>query len=411
MPNDVDNIVIIGAGQAGAQASMSLRQKGFSGAITLVGDEAYPPYQRPPLSKKFLAGELPTERLALKAPKFYVDKQIELVTGRRAVAIERQHQRVILDNDQVLAYDKLLLASGSRVREIPVAGASLAGIHYLRTIDDVTGIQQDFSAGQRLVIVGGGYIGLEVAAVATQHGLDVVVVEAMDRVMARVVAPEVSAFYARVHHDAGVKIDCNTVVTEFVGGDRVTHVVTADGRRIPCDLVLVGIGIVPETTLAETAMIHCDDGILVDEFATTNDSNIYAAGDCTRHPSKLTGGLLRLESVANAIEQAKVAALSMLGGHEAYDQVPWFWSDQYDIKLQIAGLAQNYDSVVLRGDPDTNNFAVFYLREGRLIAVDAINRPREFMQGKKLVPKAPEIPTAQLADDDTPFSVIAKRYL
>lgn len=411
MPNGVAKIVIIGAGQAGAQAAVSLRQKGFDGAITVVGDEPHEPYQRPPLSKKFLAGELPVDRLALKAPKFYVDKQIELLTGRRAVSIERQYQRIILDDEQALPYDKLLLALGSRVREIPVPGASLAGIHYLRTIDDVIDIQQAFSAGQRLVIVGGGYIGLEVAAVARQSGLDVVVVEAMDRLMARVVAPEVSMFYARVHHDAGVKIHCNSGVTAFVGGDRVTHVVTADARRIPCDLVVVGIGIVPETTLAEAAMIHCDDGILVDAYTTTNDPNIFAAGDCSRHPSKLTGGLLRLESVANAIGQAKVAALSMLGERKVYEEVPWFWSDQYDIKLQIAGVAQGYDTTVLRGNPNANDFAVFYLRQGRLVAVDAVNRPKEFMQGKKLVPKGAEIPVAQLADDETSFSVIAQRYL
>jgi 3-phenylpropionate/trans-cinnamate dioxygenase ferredoxin reductase subunit len=411
MPNHVENIVIIGAGQAGAQAAVSLRQKGFDGAITLVGDEPYQPYQRPPLSKKFLAGELPAERLALKAPKFYVDKQIELATGRRAVAIERRHRRVILDDQQALTYDKLLLALGSRVREIPVVGARLSGVHYLRTINDVTAIQANFRAGQRLVVVGGGYIGLEVAAVAKQHGLEVTVVEAMERVMARVVAPEVSQFYARVHAEAGVEILCGAGVTAFEGGDRVRHVVTDTERRIPCDLVVVGIGIVPETTLAEAALLECDDGILVDEYTMTSDADIFAAGDCTRHPSKLTGGLLRLESIANAIEQGKIAALSMLGEREAYDQVPWFWSDQYDVKLQIAGLAQNYDSVVVRGDPNTNSFAVFYLKQGRLIAVDAINRPREFMQSKKLVTQGPVIPVEELADDDTPFPVIAKRYL
>ncbi|MEE8306607.1 MAG: oxidoreductase C-terminal domain-containing protein, partial [Gammaproteobacteria bacterium] len=247
--------------------------------------------------------------------------------------------------------------------------------------------------------------------VAKQRGLEVAVVEVMERVMARVVAPEVSLFYARVHAEAGVEILCGTGVTAFEGGDRVSHVVTDTERRIPCDLVVVGIGIVPETTLAEAALLECDDGILVDEYTTTSDADIFAAGDCTRHPSKLTGGLLRLESVANAIEQGKIAALSILGEREAYDQVPWFWSDQYDVKLQIAGLAQNYDSVVVRGDPNTNSFAVFYLKQGRLIAADAINRPREFMQSKKLVTHGSVVPVEELADDDTPFPVIAKRYL
>ena len=411
MPDRVDNIVIIGAGQAGAQACVSLRQQGFDGAITIVGDENHPPYQRPPLSKKFLAGELPAKRLTLKAPNYYADKNIELITGRRAVSIERGRSRVRLDNEQVLPYSRLLLASGSRVREIPAPGASLPGINYLRTIVDVEAIQKNFRAGRRLVVVGGGYIGLEVAAIAKQQGLDVVVIEAMERVLARVVAPEVSQFYARVHREAGVEIQCGLGVTAFEGDEHVTQVVTSDGRRFPCDLVVVGIGIVPETTLAESAGLSCDDGIIVDAYAATSDPRIFAAGDCTRHPSTLTGGLVRLESVANAIEQAKVAARSMLGGHDAYDEVPWFWSDQYDVKLQIAGLAQDYDSVVVRGNPDTNEFAVFYLRQGRLIAVDAVNRPREFMQGKKLVSKAPMIPPAELADDTTPFPVIAKRYL
>lgn len=408
---DSNKIVIIGAGQAGAQASVTLRQQGFEGAITIVGDEPYAPYQRPPLSKKFLAGELPVERLALKAPKFYADKAIDLELGRRAVAIDRNRQHVLLDNGQQLDYDRLLLTLGSRVREIPVPGASLGGIHYLRSIDDVKGIQQQFGPEQRLVIVGGGYIGLEVAAVAKQNGLDVTVVEAMDRVMARVVAPEVSAFYAQVHRDAGVHIRCNTGVTEFEGDGRVSHVTTADGERIECDCVVVGIGILPETTLAETASIDCDDGIIVNEYAQTSDAKIFAAGDCSRHPSRLTGGMIRLESVANAIEQGKIAARNMLGETQTYDEVPWFWSDQFDIKLQIAGLAQDYDSVVLRGDPSESSFAVFYLKSGTVIAVDAINRPREFMQGKKLVAAGVSIPANELSDDETAFGDIAKRYL
>jgi 3-phenylpropionate/trans-cinnamate dioxygenase ferredoxin reductase subunit len=406
-----NKMVIVGAGQAGAQASITLRQQGFKGGITVVGDELYAPYQRPPLSKKFLAGELPVERLALKAPQFYADKAIDLKLGRRGVAIDRDRQRILLDDGEQLDYGRLLLALGSRVREIPVPGASLVGIHYLRSIDDVLGIQQQFRPAQRLIIVGGGYIGLEVAAVAKQNGLDVTVVEAMERVMGRVVAPAVSAFYTQVHRDAGVHIRCNTGVTEFQGDNQVSHVVTADGERLDCDLVVVGIGVVPETTLAETASIECGDGIIVNEYAQTSDPRIFAAGDCSRHPSRLTGGMIRLESVANAIAQGKIAAGSMLGETRAYDEVPWFWSDQFDIKLQIAGLAQDYDSVVLRGNPSKSNFAVFYLKAGIIIAVDAINRPREFMQGKKLVAAGVSIPANELSDDETAFGDIAKRYL
>ena len=390
---------------------MTLRQKGYDGAIALVGDEPYPPYQRPPLSKKFLAGEVPADRLALKAPKFYADKDIDLKLGLRATAIDRGQQQIRLSDGEILGYDRLLLALGSRVREIPVPGASLQGVHYLRTIDDVKGIQRQFVTGRKLAIVGGGYIGLEVAAVAKQSGLDVVVVEAMERVMARVVAPEVSRFYGRRHRQAGVDIRCGTGVTAFEGKDAVSHVVTSSGERIECDLVVVGIGILPETTLAEAASITCDDGIVVNELTQTSDPIIFAAGDCCRHPSRLSAGMIRLESVANAIEQAKVAARNMLGESVEYDEVPWFWSDQFDLKLQIAGLAQDYDEVVTRGDPDDASFAVFYLRAGTIIAVDAINRPREFMQGKKLVAGRTAIPVDELADDNTPFADIAKRHL
>ncbi|HSG65257.1 MAG TPA: FAD-dependent oxidoreductase, partial [Gammaproteobacteria bacterium] len=307
-------------------------------------------------------------------------------------------RRIALDDGRELGYDALLLATGSRVRRLTVPGAGLAGIHYLRTIADADGVSELMSPGRRLAIVGAGYIGLEVAAVARSRGLDVTVLEAADRVMARVVCAEVSQIYARAHESHGVRIVCGAGVREFVGDGQVSAVITADGRSHPCDFVVAGIGIIPETGLAESAGIACDDGICVDEHARTSKAGIYAAGDCTNHPSPLVGRRVRLESVQNAIEQAKTAAASIAGEDACYEQVPWFWSDQYDLKLQIAGLSQGYDRIVLRGSPAERRFAVYYLRAGQLIAVDAVNSPKDFLLGKRLL-AARATPDSSLLED------------
>ena len=379
------HIVIVGGGQAAAQAILTLRQKKFDGRITLVGEEELPPYQRPPLSKKYLAGELARERLFLRPLAFYEKNGVELRLGVRAEELEPDSRRVRLDDGLMLDYDGLLLATGSRVRRLNIPGSDLPGIHYVRNVADVDRISEAVKPGNRLVVVGAGYIGLEVAAVAATKGLKVTVLEAVDRVMARVVCPEVSQFYFDYHTRSGVDIRCGTTIDGFVGNGRVEAVSAAAGEQFPCDLAIVGIGIEPVVEPASSAGLTCENGIRVDEFALTDDRAIAAAGDCTNHPSPLYGHRVRLESVQNAIDQAKVAAASLLGDKQTYGTVPWFWSDQYDVKLQIAGLSQNHDQVILRGDPSANSFAAFYLRDGNLQAVDAINSPKEFMLGKRLI--------------------------
>ena len=402
-----DHLVIVGGGQAAAQAVQSLRQQSFTGAITLLSDEPHPPYQRPPLSKKYFAGELARERLLLRPATFYAEKGVALELGARVEEIEPAERRVRLRDGRTLAYDRLLLATGSRARVLPVPGADLPGVHYFRTIADVDSILVSLAPGARAVLVGAGYIGLEVAASARQRGFDVTVLEAADRVMSRTVSAEVSAFYEACHRTAGVAIHCNAGVKAFHGGARVTAVETTDGRQFACDVAIIGIGIEPNVELAARAGLPCSNAIVVDELARTADPNIVAAGDCTNHPLPLLERRVRLESVPNAIHQAKVAAASLVGTPSPYSEVPWFWSDQYDLKLQIAGLSTGYDEVVLRGDPATRSFAAFYLRAGQLLAVDAVNSPKEFIAGKKLVANRARIAPDVLRDvtiDLTPLA-------
>ena len=400
-------LLIVGGGQAAAQAVQSLRQQSFAGAITLLTDEPYPPYQRPPLSKKYLAGELTRERLLLRPAAFYAEKGVTLEQNARVEQLDAAARRVRLRDGRTLSYDRLLLTTGSRVRGLDVPGATLPGVHYLRTIGDVDGITAALAAGARVLLVGAGYIGLEVAANVRQRGFDVTVLEAAERVMARAVSVEVSAFYEAAHRAAGVVIHCSAAVKALHGTTRVTAVETIDGRQFPCDVAIVGIGIVPNVELAAAAGLPCGDGIVVDEFARTADPHILAAGDCTNHPHPLLERRVRLESVPNAIHQAKVAAATLLGAPVAYSEVPWFWSDQYDLKLQIAGLSAGYDEVVLRGDPARRSFAAFYLGAGRLLAVDAINSPREFIAGKKLVANRARIAPDVLRDTSVDLTPLA----
>ncbi|RPI60340.1 MAG: pyridine nucleotide-disulfide oxidoreductase [Lysobacterales bacterium] len=402
-----EHLVIVGGGQAAAQAVQSLRQQSFSGEITLLCDEPYPPYQRPPLSKKYFAGELTRERLLLRPAAFYAEKGVVLEQNARVEELEPTAHRVRLRDGRTLVYDRLLLATGSRVRTLAVPGADLAGLHYFRTIADVDAITASLAPGARVLLVGAGYIGLEVAAVARQRGFDVTVLEAADRVMSRTVSAEVSAFYEGCHRAAGVAIHCGAGVKALHGTTRVTAVETTDGRTFPCDVAIVGIGIVPNVEIAAAAGMACDNGIVVDELARTADPHIVAAGDCTNHPHPLLERRVRLESVPNAVHQAKVAAATLLGTPTAYSEVPWFWSDQYDLKLQIAGLSSGYDEVVLRGDPAKRSFAAFYLRAGQLLAVDAVNSPREFIAGKKLVANRARIAPDVLRDATIDLSSLA----
>ena len=399
------SIAIIGAGQAGEQAIATLRGEGFQGEITLVGDEAFRPYQRPPLSKAYLAGTFERERLSLKPDAFYAGANCVVKVNTKAVAIDRAAKRVSLADGTSLTYDALLLATGSRVRRIPAPGAELEGIHYLREIVDADRLRAAFTRGARLAVVGGGYIGLEVAAVAIKLGLEVDVFEALDRLMARAVSPIVSEFYERVHSQAGVRFHMKTSVEAFEGERRI-EAVRARGKSYPADLVLVGIGVVPNAELAIGAGLPCDDGITVDLNARTADPSIFAAGDCTRHVGR-DGRYVRLESVQNAVDQAKHAALAMLGKPTPYREVPWFWSDQYDLKLQIAGLARPTDEIVLRGNPATRKFAVFHLRDKRVACVECVNAPSEYLVGRKLIEQNTQIASDRLADLSVPMKVFA----
>ena len=383
-----ENIVIVGAGQAAVQTSETLRRRGFGGRITLVGDEPWLPYQRPPLSKKYLGGALSADRLLLRPQSYYQQHSIETRLGRRVEELSRREQRLRLDDGSSLPYDALLLATGSRPRRLEVPGTDLQGVHALRTIADVDRIRTGLSHGARLVIVGGGYIGLEVAATARGMGLSVTVLEMAERPMNRVTCPEVSAFYRAEHARHGVQIHCAARVRALAAspdGRRVRAVLTEDGAEHPADIVVVGVGVLPAAELALAAGLACDNGVLVDEYCRTSDPAIFAAGDCANHPNPHYGRRLRLESVDNAFEQGASAALNLLGIATAHDKVPWFWSDQYDLKLIIVGISQGYDSVVLRGDPASRAFSACYLRAGELIALDSVNTPKDQMAARKLI--------------------------
>lgn len=393
-----DTIVIVGASHAGAQGAEALRKEGFAGRIILIGAEPHLPYQRPPLSKKLLAGELQFERAVLRQASFYEQARIELKLSTRVTGIRPTAHEVILSDGETLAYDRLLLCVGSRSRPLDVPGMRLAGVFELRTIDDVHGMRRQFRPGARLVVVGAGYIGLEVAATCRQLGLDVTVIEMTERAMSRVVAPPLSAFYADQHAARGVKLHFNTTVSAIAGDSAVREVVCSDGRRFPADIVVVGIGILPVTDLASAAGIVCDNGIVVDEYCRTSAGDVYAAGDCTNHPSLRYGRRVRLESVDNAFEQARSAAANMLDKPAVHDKVPWFWSDQYDLKLLIVGLSHGYDQCVLRGDPAAHSFCACYLREGELIAVDAVNSAKDYMAARKLIAERARLDASRIAD-------------
>ncbi|HET7130957.1 MAG TPA: FAD-dependent oxidoreductase, partial [Gammaproteobacteria bacterium] len=396
-----EHYVIVGGGQAASQAVQTLRQQGFTGNLTLIGEEPYLPYQRPPLSKKYLAGELPRERLFLRHAAFYAEKAVTLELGRRALELDLVKHTVRLDDGRSVTYDRLLLATGSAVRTLPIEGVELPGVHYLRTIADVDAIAARLAPGAQVLLVGAGYIGLEVAAVTAQRGFAVTVVEALDRVMARTVAPQVSTFYHRYHRERGVVIHYGAAVRAFHGVGRVSSVELVDGRRLDCDVAVIGIGVVPNVALARAAGLPCENGIVVDEHARTVDEHVFAAGDCTNQPLGPFDTHVRLESVPNAIHQAKVAASGMLGALTTYSEVPWFWSDQYDLKLQIAGLSTGYDEVAIRPGAAAHNFAAYYLAHGKVIAVDAVNSPHDFMNGKKLITAGAALTAAEISDPAT----------
>lgn len=403
--------IIIGASHAAAQLAPSLRQEGWQGRIIVIGDEHYFPYKRPPLSKTFLAGEKGVDELLIRAAASYEKADIEFRTGHKVTRIDRQHRQVELDNGKVLTYDKLALAIGARVRKLELPGSDLKGVFYLRNVEDAKQIQEFVAPDKKVVIVGGGYIGLETAAMLRSLKMKVTVLEATSRVLNRVTAPEVSAFYTRVHREEGVEIITDVTVTAFSGDEKekVQRVNCAHGRDFEADLIIIGVGVLPNVELAEAAGLKVENGIIVDSHCLTNDPDIVAAGDCTRHFNSLYQTNIRLESVQNAVEQAKIAAATVCGNLKEYNALPWFWSDQYDLKLQIAGLSQGYDDLVIRGDIDhSRKFAAFYLKDDYVIAVDAVNKPQEFLLGKRIIAGKMLIDKERLADDRIPMKELIK---
>lgn len=396
-------IVIIGTGQAGGSCATELRKRGFEGRVVLVGEEPHIPYKRPPLSKAYLAGEVELDHLyVMHAPKLE-ENNIECQCGTAVATIDRDNKRVTLTDGNQLEYDKLVLATGGRARPLPIDGADGDNVFLLRTIADVDKIKQHCEAGRRAAIVGGGFIGLEAAASITKKDLAVTVLEGFDRVLARVTSPEVSAFFEGLHREAGVDLRTGVNVTAIEHGADESQVVLDDGERISADFVVIGIGLIPNTELAADAGLEVDNGIVVDEYTRTSDPDIYAAGDCTNHPNALAGENIRLESVQNAMDQGRATAHNLMGNETTYQAVPWFWSDQYDVKLQMTGISTGYDDFVMRGDPESHSFSVFYLKNGRLISADAINKPKDFMMAKKLVNSECCPDRDQLADDEVPL--------
>lgn len=389
-------VVIVGASHAGTQLAASLRQEGWTGEILLIGEESTLPYQRPPLSKAYLAGKSTLDELAIRSAEFYTKQRIQLLDAT-VEAIDRSTGHLSLSTGDELPYDKLALCTGARPRLLSTPGADLPGVYYLRTAADVESIREAANAGSQAVIVGGGYIGLETAASLRALGLEVTVLEAAEHVLERVTAPEVSAFFDRIHREEGVNIRTGALVEALAGDSRVREVVLASGESIPADLVIVGIGVEPNTELAAAAGLAIDNGVVIDDQARTSDPSILAAGDCASHTMARYGRRIRLESVPSAGEQAKVAAATICGKSKEIAALPWFWSDQYDLKLQIAGLNTGHDEVVLSGDPARDrDFTCLYLRAGQLIAADCLNRPRDFMSSKRAIAQQLPIDRAEL---------------
>jgi 3-phenylpropionate/trans-cinnamate dioxygenase ferredoxin reductase subunit len=411
MPTEIgiiamSHIVVVGAGQAGQSLVTKLRALGFEGELTLVGDEPVPPYQRPPLSKKYLMGEMDVERLYLRPRSFYDEQNITMRLGQPVTNLDRT-ARTIQVGEEVISYDQLALTTGSIPRSLPAAiGGELAGVYTVRTLADVDHMASEFKPGKRILIVGGGYIGLEAAAVAAGLGLDVTLVEMADRILQRVAAPETSDHMRTQHKEAGVNVIEGVGLDRLTGDDRVTGAILSDGSEIPFEFVIVGVGITPDTRLAEAGGLVLDNGIHTDAFGRTSDAYIWAAGDCASFPHN--EGRIRLESVGNAIDQAEIVAENMLGGSKEYAAKPWFWSDQFDVKLQIAGLNTGYDRVITREGEKEDATSFWYFKGDQLLAVDAINDPRAYMVGKRLIELGKSPDADAIADPKTVLKALLK---
>lgn len=394
-------VVVAGAGQAGFQLALSLREMGYGGEITLLGDEPHLPYQRPPLSKAYLMGTMDEGRLALRSEKTYADKRIDARTGTRLAALDRQARRAVLEDGATIHYGHFVFALGARNRLLSVPGSDLAGVYYLRTLGDAQALKAAFGSVRNVVVIGAGFIGLEFAAVAAKHGLAVTVIELADRPMARALSPQMGAVFTREHERSGVRFLFGEQVRSLRGeGGRVSGVETAGHGIVPAELVLVGIGVLPNAEIAADAGLAVANGIVVDEQLATADPHVSAIGDCAAHPNVHVGGqVLRIESVQNAIDQGKCVAARIMGKPAPYQAVPWFWSDQGELKLQIAGLTQGFDQAVVRGDPGGTSLSVFCYRGGQLAGVESVNRPGEHMAARKLLGQRVPLPPEKAADE------------
>lgn len=402
------DVIIVGAGHAGANAAITLRQAGFAGSIAMIGEEMELPYERPPLSKEYFAGEKAFERILIRPAKFWEEREVAMLPGRRVVAVDPQHRRISTADGAHFTYGELIWATGGHPRTLPVPGGDLPGVQGVRTREDADRMKAAAETAGQIVVIGGGYIGLEAAAVLAKAGKKVVVLEALDRVLARVAGADLSRFYEQEHRAHGVDIRLGVAVEAIEGDTHATGVRLASGERIAADLVIVGIGIIPAVEPLLVAGAAGGNGVKVDAFCRTSLPHIHAVGDCAAHTNRYAAGaVIRLESVQNANDQAATAAKDICGKAEPYDAVPWFWSNQYDLRLQTVGLSIGHDRAVLRGDPTTRSFSVVYLREGRVIALDCVNATKDYVQGKALVMAGAAIAPEALADAARPLKELA----
>ncbi len=398
------DVLIVGAGHGGAQAAIALRQGKFEGSIAILGDEPELPYERPPLSKEYLAGDKSFDRILIRQPAFWEERQVTMLPGRRVAAVDPAAHRVTTDDGAGIGYGKLIWATGGHARRLSCDGHDLTGVHTVRTRADADRMIAEMPAVTNAVVIGGGFIGLEAAAVLAKFGKQVTLLEALDRVMARVAGPDLSNFYQEEHRAHGVDVRLGVAVTALEGDGKVTGVRLADGNVVPADLVVVGIGIVPAVEPLIAAGGGGGHGVRVGAQCRTSLPDIFAVGDCALHANRFAdGAAVRLESVQNATDQATVAAKAILGEDVAYEATPWFWSNQYDLKLQTIGLSIGYDQAVVRGDPATRSFSVVHLKQGKVIALDCVNATKDYVQGRKLVETGAVIDPARLADTSVPL--------
>ena len=401
------DVVIVGAGHGGAQVAVALRTQKFTGSIAIIGDEPDLPYERPPLSKEYFAGEKEFERIQLRPAKYWEEREVTMLLGQRVVSVDPAAHSVTTGGGQAIGYGKLVWATGGSPRMLPIPGGDLPGVQGVRTRADADAMKAASLTADQIVVIGGGYIGLEAAAVLRKAGKKVVLLEALDRVLARVAGVDLSRFFEKEHRDHGVDVRLGVCVEAIEGDARVTGVRLADGEVIPADLVIVGIGIVPAVEPLIAAGAAGGNGVLVDRFCETSLPDIYAIGDCAAHVNDFAeGAVIRLESVQNANDQANVVAKGICGDPAPYQAIPWFWSNQYDLKLQTAGLSTGHDQAVLRGDPASRSFSVVYLKAGKVIAIDCVNATKDYVQGRMIVTAGLRATAAQLADTETPLKAL-----